>query len=291
MKTITSHPYADIFPMMTEDEADALADDIKKNGLRAPIVRYCDKVLDGRNRLIACKKAGVEPMFIDHEGDDASALALVISLNVQRRDLTPGQRAISAARMWGLNGYSKGGRPGKEKPSQTETVSVKDVASRFHVSSNSIQQARDLLKDAPDLAVLVSSQVESLASAHQQLEDRQKEQAYRERNKERIAKYIEAVNNGTMTFEDAIAKACEDEAEAKKKEEAEADSRKRWIDTLSQFVKWTETAVAQWDDAGLEWHTEPDSPGFYNSGVTAKRLEKAAEQLVRISKTAYRGKK
>jgi hypothetical protein len=54
--------------------------------------------LDGRNRLPACEAAGVEPRFEDFEGDDAGALALVISLNVQRRDMTAGQRAIVAAR-------------------------------------------------------------------------------------------------------------------------------------------------------------------------------------------------
>src|SRR5262249_9146575 len=93
-----AHPYADLFPMMTADELDALAADIQANGLRQPIVLYQKQVLDGRNRLLACSRVGVEPTYVEHEGDDDSALALVISLNVQRRDLTPGQRAIVAAK-------------------------------------------------------------------------------------------------------------------------------------------------------------------------------------------------
>ena len=70
-----SHPYADLFPMMTAAEQDALAEDIAENGLRQPIVRYKGKVLDGRNRLIACETAGVEPTFIDFEGDDEGAVS------------------------------------------------------------------------------------------------------------------------------------------------------------------------------------------------------------------------
>jgi hypothetical protein len=52
----------------------------------------------GCNRYLACEKAGIEPTFKDYEGDDAGAPALVISLNVQRHDLTAAQRAIGEAR-------------------------------------------------------------------------------------------------------------------------------------------------------------------------------------------------
>jgi ParB-like chromosome segregation protein Spo0J len=114
MKKLKAHPYADLFPMMTSAELEALAADIADNGLRQPVVRYQGMTLDGRNRLVACEKVGVEPTFTDFDGDDAGALALVISLNVQRRDLTAAQRAVVAAKAWGLNGYSKGGRPRKE---------------------------------------------------------------------------------------------------------------------------------------------------------------------------------
>src|SRR5262249_1882743 len=55
------------------------------------------------------------------QDDDAQVLALAISLNVQHRDLTAAQRAMVAAKAWGLNGSSKGGRP--EKRSHCATVS------------------------------------------------------------------------------------------------------------------------------------------------------------------------
>ena len=57
------HPIAAIFPLMGEDELQALADDIRDNGLRNPILRFEGKILDGRNRLTACRLAGVEPRF------------------------------------------------------------------------------------------------------------------------------------------------------------------------------------------------------------------------------------
>jgi ParB-like chromosome segregation protein Spo0J len=58
------HPLADLFPMMEPDDLAALADDIKANGLQQPIVVDDAGVLiDGRNRLAACKRAGVEPIY------------------------------------------------------------------------------------------------------------------------------------------------------------------------------------------------------------------------------------
>ena len=74
------HPYADVLPLL---EGKALADltaDVKTNGLREPIVLFAGMILDGRNRWNACKAAGVEPRFVDYQGNDP--LALVISMNV-----------------------------------------------------------------------------------------------------------------------------------------------------------------------------------------------------------------
>jgi hypothetical protein len=127
---------------------------------------YGATVLDGRNRLVACERAGFERAFVEFAGDNAGALALVISLNVQRRELTAGQRAVVAARSLGLNGYSKGGRPEKGEPSQPETVSVHVLARQFKVSTNSIAQARDLLAESPDLTAQVEACVVTLATAH-----------------------------------------------------------------------------------------------------------------------------
>jgi type I restriction enzyme M protein len=72
-----------------------LADDIKARGLLNDIVLYQGKVLDGRSRLSACKLAGVEPRFVEWEGE-GSPTEWVISQNLFRRHLTTGQRAVVA---------------------------------------------------------------------------------------------------------------------------------------------------------------------------------------------------
>src|SRR5262249_7188757 len=84
-------------------------------------------------RYLACEKAGVEPTFTDFEGDDAAALALVISLNAQRRDLTAAQRAMVAARMTNTNR----GRPSKNR-TDSATFSIDDASKRLKVGVNQV---------------------------------------------------------------------------------------------------------------------------------------------------------
>jgi ParB-like nuclease domain len=93
------HPVAEIWPLLSEAELGELADDIRANGLHYPIWRHRDgQIIDGRNRWLACQRAGVECRSETYEGDDGAALVnFVVSLNEKRRHLDASQRAMVAA--------------------------------------------------------------------------------------------------------------------------------------------------------------------------------------------------
>lgn len=62
------HPAAELFPLMSKEELRTLADDIKQNGLRVPIVVLGEgnlTLLDGRNRLDALEQLGWELFLPD----------------------------------------------------------------------------------------------------------------------------------------------------------------------------------------------------------------------------------
>jgi hypothetical protein len=104
-----AHPIAELFPMLDDDEIAALAHDIKANGLRLPIVLDADgRILDGRNRLAACTKAKVAPVFVTYDGDAPELF--VISANVHRRHMTIGQRAMITAIALDSVGKRRNGR-------------------------------------------------------------------------------------------------------------------------------------------------------------------------------------
>jgi hypothetical protein len=84
------HPVAALFPMLPLGELSDLAADIKTNGLQQPIVMQGDTLLDGRNRLAACERAGVNPTFTQYKGD--SPVAFIIGVNLHRRHLDQGQK-------------------------------------------------------------------------------------------------------------------------------------------------------------------------------------------------------
>lgn len=85
MSAVAIHPAAALFPMLSEDALASLVADIKTHGLRQPIVLFQGQVLDGRNRLLACERAGVAPRFVEHDASDP--WRAVWSLNAERRQI------------------------------------------------------------------------------------------------------------------------------------------------------------------------------------------------------------
>jgi hypothetical protein len=88
-----------MFPLMSEEELEGLAEDIRERGeLLEPIVLYQGAVLDGRNRLEACRRAEVSPRYVEWSGP-GSPLEWVVGKNLRRRHFSPSQRAVMALQL------------------------------------------------------------------------------------------------------------------------------------------------------------------------------------------------
>ena len=98
------HPYADEFPMASEEEIDALAENIATVGLIHAIVITPDGlVLDGRNRIEACKRASTDIHTEVREGSDDDYKEFVIGVNTtgRRESMTVQIAAASTALVLG----------------------------------------------------------------------------------------------------------------------------------------------------------------------------------------------
>ncbi len=93
------HEIAEILPHPEDDVLDALTADIKANGLIRDIIRFENKILDGRHRLIACLRAGISPRYADFDGTWNEAVQFVLAANLARRNLNPNQKALAAVRL------------------------------------------------------------------------------------------------------------------------------------------------------------------------------------------------
>ena len=139
------HPVADLFPLTTGAEFDALVEDIRAHGLRYAIVVHPDgSILDGRNRARACDVAGVAPIYAPWAATESPA-SFVISMNLHRRHLTVKQKAFIAARLATLS-------PGVRANSSFESfVTQRDAARLLGVHKSSVARARLVLDVAtPD---------------------------------------------------------------------------------------------------------------------------------------------
>lgn len=89
------HPFAERFPMYSEERLRSLAENLKEVGqLHACTMTPDGLGLDGRNRIAACRIAGVEPRWEIAEGNPWT---VILGANVQTRDLSLGQRAMATA--------------------------------------------------------------------------------------------------------------------------------------------------------------------------------------------------
>ena len=212
------HPAADIFPMLSGAELDELAHDIAENGLREPIWLWRDRedgieyLLDGRNRKAACEKSGTHLATQHYLGKDP--IGFVVSLNIQRRHLTPGQRAMLALDLVPL--YEAEGRKQmaraaaeakkreaeakarNESAQYAETLikpesvqggadlhhpgkkrgprSADKAASITKASGRAVGQAKRVSEKAPDLAAKVKSGEIAIDRAERIIRDREAEQ-------------------------------------------------------------------------------------------------------------------
>jgi hypothetical protein len=165
------HPLCALFPRMSDEQLDELAQDIAANGLRRKIVLFDGKILDGGNRYEACIRAGVAPRFEPFV--EANALAFVLGENLRRRHLTVGQQAVIVASATDWSRAQAVGNP--QFGNVTELPALQTVADRAAESgaSDKTQRMADKVAKAdPELAREVVAGEVSLPAAYAQVVDK-----------------------------------------------------------------------------------------------------------------------
>lgn len=207
------HPLAEVFPLISGDEFDALVEDIRVNGLQHPIILHEGLILDGRNRYRACRAANVALRFEVFAGADP--VAFVVSTNLRRRDLNASQRAfaISELEKFGHGGNRRGAAEGAKTRKQMAgegNVSERLVASGAVVRDHGAEPLKAAVRSgalpvekAAQLALLPEDQQSDIvARGEKEIVAKAKEiraEKSRKRHAERIGKMGRiAANNGPL---------------------------------------------------------------------------------------------
>lgn len=156
-------------------EFSALVEDIRAVGLREPIILHEGLILDGGNRYRACLEAGVEPQFMKFGG--GNLVSYVLSANLHRRHMTPGQQAaiVASAQDWakqaasGSNQHRSFAQGGSDDPPSSD-LDTRAKRAAISGASEATQKRADKVAQAdPDLAKQVAQGEISLPKAVEQI--------------------------------------------------------------------------------------------------------------------------
>lgn len=178
------HPLCLLFPRMLEPEFEALKADIATNGLNQPIIIHNGMILDGGNRYRACVELGIDPPTLNYLGIDP--IGLVMSANMHRRHLTPGQQAaiVASAQDWelaeasggtGANQHTKRAAVQDCTPAKVQDCALTTSEQRAATSGASLRtqkMADKVAKADPELAKQVAHGEISLPKALARIEQR-----------------------------------------------------------------------------------------------------------------------
>ena len=140
------HPLAFLSPDRTPEEQALLVESISQLGQVVPITRWRGQIVDGRHRLYACQKLGIEPRF-EHLPDDADVLGHVMARQVLGRHMSDSQMAAYVAE---LCLWSTPGRPRADDENSAEMPSLtQDQAAKLgRVSTRLVGYAKQVVSPA-----------------------------------------------------------------------------------------------------------------------------------------------
>lgn len=256
MKELKTHWVADMYPLNDTDVA-ALAEDIKANGQVAPIKALKDgRIIDGRNRWLACQKAGIEPLIdvINPDGEevtDEKLFALATSCNSMRRDMTTSERAVASAVAW--KKLFPEGQQNTGRSKSKNCLSFEDFAKQsFKVNHLYAKQALAIANYSPEL---LEAAKESLDGAYKTYQSEKLKREEDKRNRQLLVDHPdlkERVANGNLSAEEAIIIARKRDAEIIAKEESLKQQKafiaqgfNRTIELFHGLLNWEQTDILE----------------------------------------------
>lgn len=175
------HPFSEAYPHMAEEIYQPFKEGILRNGQHEPIIVIPHpqndnvlQIIDGRHRYTALQELDMPVKWKLYDGplDDEHLREFVEAQNVHRRDLSQGQRAMSAAKLY----TGTIGRPKKSSHDETDMTDAvaEEIAKRNGIGLSTFRKAvrvNRLAKRFPDFVDHVFEGRIQLAPAYDMVSD------------------------------------------------------------------------------------------------------------------------
>ena len=141
-----------IFPDMTSQENDEMAESVLRLGLLDPMTVWRREIIDGRRRQAACDEAGVEHRY-EFLADYADPRDFVVAKNIRRRQMSKSQAAAVAYEISQWSPPEQTEEQGEEKSANLRIfrrMTQEDAAALVGVSPRLVSYASNVLSaDSP----------------------------------------------------------------------------------------------------------------------------------------------
>jgi ParB-like chromosome segregation protein Spo0J len=185
---LTVHPIAELFPELPAEDFRALVEDIRRHGVKVPIVVYNGQIIDGCHRYRACEQLGKKCPTVEWDGRDP--WLEVQSRNLLRRHLRKEQvyaiRLLAAARFPALaapmlvardearqrQAQAKGQPRGVKvlfRSSDRHRESAEVIGAQLGVSGGTIKRVERVARQQPELLPQIAAGALSAAKATRQI--------------------------------------------------------------------------------------------------------------------------
>ena len=147
------HEFAASFPQIEGDEYEQFIASIKL-GQQSPVIILKGELLDGRNRLKACRELGIKTMAVEYSGEK-TAVQVITDLNIYRRHLTASQRAAYGLRLLPVLEHEAKERKKAGVADHSENIrsgrAVDLAGAQVGVNGRYIEDARTVANSSPEL--------------------------------------------------------------------------------------------------------------------------------------------
>lgn len=153
---IIDKEFEKLIPPLTKEEYNTLQENCLNDGIREPISKWNNIIIDGHNRFNISKNNGwLDFETVDYTErfqDRGQVIEWMLNNQLGRRNLNPDQLSIIRGKLYNLHKLGRGGDRKSKGQNDTLKNTAQDMADKYKVSERTIKRDGQFVKNNPEIA-------------------------------------------------------------------------------------------------------------------------------------------